>query len=210
MGDLNKSWIEWGVASKAIAGQRESGDVLFAKVYPDEVLLAVIDGLGHGDGAVLAARKALATLERSDGVWPISLVQRCHEELRSTRGVVMSLAMFRRSDDSMTWLGVGNVEGFLLHRNTALAHGQEALLLRGGVIGDRLPTLSTSTLRVGHGDVLIFATDGIRPGFTEHINGEEVPQRMAEKILDQYGRDTDDALVLVARYLHGKETAPPR
>ena len=210
MGDLNKPLIQWGVDSKAIAGQRESGDLHLAKVYPNEALVAVIDGLGHGDGAALAAKTALRTLENSDGMWPISMVQRCHEELRSTRGVVMSLAMFRGSDDSMTWLGVGNVEAILLHRGSRVASGPETLLLRPGVIGDRLPTLAASTLHVGYGDTLILATDGIRPGYAEHVNGDEVPQHMADKILDQYGLDTDDSLVLVARYLHGKETGAPR
>ena len=111
--------------------------------------MAVVDGLGHGEGAAAAAKLAIATLEKGHGESPIALIQRCHEELRSTRGVVMSLAMFHSNDNTMTWLGVGNVEGFLLHRNAHVVPGQEALLLRAGVVGDHLPRLSASIIEVG-------------------------------------------------------------
>jgi len=122
----------------------------------------------------------------------------------------MSLALFHGSDDTVTWLGVGNVEGFLLHRDAHGVPGHEALLLRAGIVGDRLPRLSASVLQVGYGDVLIFATDGIRPGFTDNVNLEESPQQIADRILTQYGLETDDALVLAARYLHGKGIATAR
>ena len=90
---------------------------------------------------------------------------------------------------------------------TAQVHApprQESLLLRPGVLGDRLPRLSASVIPVSAGDVLIFATDGLREGFAAHSNLRDSPQQIADRILDQYGRETDDALVLVARYLHGK------
>ena len=54
---------------------------------------------------------------------------------------------------------------------------------------------------VAPGDILIFATDGIRSDFSEGLTGSEVPQRTADRILAQYGKHTDDALVLVARYV---------
>ena len=122
----------------------------------------------------------------------------------------MSLALFHGNEDTVTWLGVGNVEGFLLHRDAHGVPGHEALLLRAGIVGDRLPRLSASVLQVGYGDVLIFATDGIRPGFTDNVNLEESPQQIADRILTQYGLETDDALVLAARYLHGKGIATAR
>jgi serine/threonine protein phosphatase PrpC len=210
MGTLNQSLIEWGVAGRALPGQKESGDHHLVKVRPTEALVAVVDGLGHGEGAAAAAKLAIAILKKGDGESPIALIQRCHEELRSTRGVVMSLAMFHSNDNTMTWLGVGNVEGFLLHRNAHVVLGQEALLLRSGVVGDHLPRLSASIIEVGPGDLLIFATDGIRPGFADNVNLQEAPQQTAHRILTQYGQETDDALVLVVRYLQGQEITKTR
>src|SRR5438552_424629 len=57
--------------------------------------------------------------------------------------------------------------------------------------------------RVARGDLLIFATDGIRGGFTEGLPTDATPQQLADEILARYGKGTDDALVLVARYAGG-------
>ncbi len=210
MGAVKPGLIESGVAARAIASQQESGDFHLVKARDKEALVAVGDGLGHGAGAVTAAHAALRALAECDGESPIAMMERCHEQLRSTRGVVMSLALFRGSDNTMTWLGVGNVEGYLLRREARVVPGHESLLLRPGVVGDSLPRLSASVLQIGFGDTLIFATDGIRPGFADNVNLEDSPQQIANHILAQYGRETDDALVLVARYLNGKRNSSAR
>jgi serine phosphatase RsbU (regulator of sigma subunit) len=169
-------------------------------VGPEYARIAVIDGLGHGEEAAVAARIAVATLEKGRDESPINLIRNCHEALRSTRGVVMSLASFCAADHTMTWLGVGNVEGVLLHRDLHVVPGQEVLLPRPGVVGDYLPRLSASIIQVSAGDLLIFSTDGIRAGFPDNTHTRDPVQQTADRILDQYGRGTDDALVLVARY----------
>ena len=169
--------IEWGVASQTLSGQGTSGDLHWVKLLPEEALVAVVDGLGHGEEAASAAQIALDTLERHAGESLIALVNHCHEALRQTRGVVMSLASFSARDSTMTWLGVGNVEGYLLHPNAPAFPGQESLLVRGGLVGDHLPRLAASNLQVTKGDLLILATDGVRPDFTANIILTEPPSR---------------------------------
>ena len=131
----------------------------------------------------------------------VSLLKRCHERLRSTRGVVISLAAFNAVDETMTWIGVGNVEGILLQADPAVNPGYEYLTLRSGVVGTRLPLLQAAIVHVKRGDTLIFATDGIRTEFAQGRALGAGPQQMADGILAQYAKGTDDALVLVARYV---------
>lgn len=50
----------------------------------------------------------------------------------------------------------------------------------------------------------------LREGFAAHLRRQDSPQEIADWILSEYRRDTDDALVLVARYLHGKANASTR
>jgi len=121
--------------------------------------------------------------------------------LRSTRGVVISLAAFNAVDETMTWVGVGNVEGVLLRADPTVDPGNESLLLRSGVVGSRLPLLHASIVPVMRGDTLIFATDGIRSEFAQRLALGDGPQQLADRILAQYAKGTDDALVLVARYV---------
>lgn len=196
----SKTSIAWSVASRTLPGEVESGDSCLVTSGSDRTLVAVVDGLGHGPEAAAAARTALAVLA-SPGAEPIvSLVQRCHDACRSTRGVAMSLALVSTRDDTVTWSGVGNIEGILLRADAKAHPPREWLLLRSGIVGYSLPTLEPSTLPITPGDMLIFATDGILSRFAEGLTLSESPQETADRILAQFGKRTDDALVLAARY----------
>src|SRR5881397_1491503 len=135
--------IEWGVASLALPGEAESGDRHLVKPVGTGVLVAVVDGLGHGAEAASAAKAAVAALERHATESPAPLLERCHRALKGTRGAVMSVAVFTRPDRSMTWVGVGNVEGLLLYGDGAARSGaaRASLVTRGGIVGSELPRL---------------------------------------------------------------------
>ncbi|MFN2269354.1 MAG: SpoIIE family protein phosphatase [Anaerolineae bacterium] len=194
-------FIECGVALRQFSGQDESGDGYLVESHPDGVLIAVVDGLGHGPQAAEVTKVAVAALEGHADKSVDFLFKRCHRELAGTRGVVMSLASFSLCNGTMTWAGVGNVTGLLLRADSQAERTRETLLPRGGVVGYRLPSLYPVVIFVALGDVLIFATDGLRSGFTEDVPLNDAPQQIAEHILEHYGRGTDDALVLVARYV---------
>jgi negative regulator of sigma-B (phosphoserine phosphatase) len=191
--------VDWALAERPHPDGAESGDRHVVQPFASGVLLAVLDGLGHGEPAGAAARLAAAILaEHAEE--PLSLlVERCHTSLAHTRGVVMSLASVSTVDHTMSWLGVGNVGAVLLRRDPAAKPAQEHLLLRPGVVGQKLPVLQPALLRVEPGDTLVLATDGIRSGFTAALTPGRSPRELADGILARHGRDDDDALVLVAR-----------
>jgi len=194
--------IEYGVAALALAGEAESGDLHLVKPVGTGVLVSVVDGLGHGAEAAAAARAAVGALGPHAEESVLSLVQRCHQALAGTRGVAMSLA-FLRADGSMTWLGVGNVEGRLFHTDPAARPARASLVTRGGIVGSQLPQLRAEVIAVAPGDILILATDGINNGFADGLAADAPPQQLADHILARYSKGTDDALVLVARYAAG-------
>ena len=196
--------LDWGVASLPIPGQAGSGDGHLVHVAPWGVLVAVVDGVGHGSEAATATRIALEVLEHNAQEPLPSLLGRCHERLRRTRGVALSMSAFRPAEDAMTWLGVGNVTGVLVRAASAAAPRVESLVSRAGLVGDQLPQVSASTTPVAPGDTLIFATDGIRSDFADSQSLlSHAPREIAERVLARHGKGTDDALVLVARYLGG-------
>ena len=192
--------IQWAVAARPFPGETVSGDLHAVIPFPDGVLVVVIDGLGHGHSAAVAARTACAALDGHAHEQPESLVGRCHEGSRKTRGVVMSIASFNAPNATMTWIGVGNVAG-MLFRSDATRQRDEGLITRGGVVGYQIPALRETEIPVNRGDTLILATDGIGGGFTEHLTPGDPPQQVADRILEEHGKSTDDALVMVARYL---------
>ena len=197
-------FLEWGVAARPLRGGTLSGDAAVVKFARDLALVATCDGLGHGAAAADAATAAAAVLEEFEGEDVVSLMRQCDAALRSTRGAAISVAVFSASAAAMTWLGVGNVEGRLL-RGTVAAPGKgESLILDPGIVGDGVAWLHTMTVPVARGDTLIFATDGVEASFADSLVPVGAPQDIADRILAEHGRPTDDALVLVARYLGGQ------
>jgi negative regulator of sigma-B (phosphoserine phosphatase) len=201
--------VECGVASRPLRGEVESGDLYAVIARPTGALIAVVDGLGHGYDAAVAARTAIVTLTAQAHQPVAVLVKSCHQALIKTRGVAMCIASLEWRAETMTWASVGNVAAVLLRSDRAGRLEREHIFMRNGVVGHRLPPLRVMTLGIKVGDLLILATDGLRDGFHSNVNINERPQDSADRILAEYGKATDDALVLVARW-NGPPTARER
>jgi len=192
--------MSWGVAEAPFPNERESGDQYVFQPSAGGILIAAIDGTGHGTEAAAAAKIAAHTLQAFAVESPIALVLRCHEQLRLTRGAIMTLAFAHLADHTLTWLAVGNVEAVLFHTGR-VDRTSERVLLRAGVVGYRLPALRTDVIPLETFDTLVMATDGINPDFADDLALEGSPQQIADSILAKHRRETDDALVVVAQYL---------
>src|SRR5437868_13700367 len=91
--------LSWGVSASTRAGEEESGDLHLVMTSGVSALAAAVDGVGHGPEAAVAARRAITTLQQSNGAELVDLVRSCHEELKGTRGAVMSVASFDGRED---------------------------------------------------------------------------------------------------------------
>jgi phosphoserine phosphatase RsbX len=196
---IKPPFVEFGVSNFALPGEGTSGDCHVLHASPDGFLVAAIDGIGHGEEAAGAAKIAASILENGVEEPIISLVEECHRALRSTRGVVLSVASVDLTHGMMTWLGVGNVVGALARVVPRGSNYPEMLLLRGGVVGAQLPALQAQVLPVSEGDTLFFSTDGVKGHFVETVSARENPQRAADRIMQKFHTATDDAMVLVVR-----------
>jgi negative regulator of sigma-B (phosphoserine phosphatase) len=194
---LSEACVEWAAARAVAPGHRDSGDEFCIRLFEHRTMIAVLDGLGHGPAAATVAKEGLRLLEQAQSPDVVRLVHECHEGLRGSRGVVMSLAMVDSHENTMTWIGVGNVCGTL---HCARSSARKTLLLRGGLIGNALPRLQASVVPVVEGDMLIFTTDGVNPGIEDRLLHGQSLQAIAERILARNRSGRDDALALVARY----------
>lgn len=194
---MNATTLEWGVASLPFPGESESGDRCVVEAFDGGAMAAVIDALGHGPEAALAAGVAAKVLERHAREKPGALLHRCHEQMGNTRGAAISAASFDWPRRLMTWLGIGNVMGVLVHADAHVNPRVQQMVVHGGVVGYKLPDVQPLVMQVAPGDMLILATDGVRSDFTEILPAALNPQRLADRILKDYAIRSDDALVLV-------------
>ncbi len=202
----DKMELEWSVAQRAMPGENLSGDGHLVVTTPTGWLLAVIDGLGHGPEAATAAKSFIEVIAQHSEEEPVKLIRLSHEALKSTRGGVGAVVTIDSRRRLLCWLGVGNVEGLVLHAD-ATKPATEYITTRGGIIGYRLPELQPSFLQVKQSDMLVLTTDGVKNGFTQSIPQGRSAEQVAAYILDRYAKATDDALVLVARWRFSKESS---
>lgn len=189
----------WSMARLPKKGESICGDHFLVIKKNNRILVAVTDGLGHGIKAKEVSELAISTLEHFEGETVINLVNDCHQKLRSTRGVVMSLGIIDCTEHTLTWLGIGNVEGVLLRAQNDL--GMENIILRGGVVGYQLPSLKASLVPVSSGDTLIFATDGVEREFLSKLRVDDTPLETVKNIAGKYFKELDDALILALEYI---------
>jgi phosphoserine phosphatase RsbX len=193
--------FEWGVATRCRRGEATTGDLAVLARLPKGALVAAIDGVGHGGEAARAALKAGEVVRKSPSQDLVVLVERCHDALRDTRGAAISLAFISFSKGAVTWLGVGNVEGRVLSGDPWARRPKASLALGHGVAGHELPRVRTATLDLRVGDVVLLATDGVNDGFGDSLDISGSTQAIADRILADHWRPTDDALVVALRYL---------
>ena len=106
--------LSWRVAGRPRAGEAVSGDIAVVAGTGQRTLVAVIDGLGHGEHAAAAAECARDVLLENVGEPLAPLVVLCHQAMARTRGAAMVVASIEHATSRLSWLGVGNVVGALV------------------------------------------------------------------------------------------------
>ena len=192
--------IEAAFATLPLPGQSESGDLCLIKRLGKGTLLAVVDGLGHGQDAASAAHAAVGALDRYSREPLIDLVRRCHDAMIGLRGVVLGLAYLDPQAATLTWLGVGNVGGVLLRADLGNRPSRVTLVPNAGFIGAEATRPTTRSVPLALGDTVILFSDGIKDGFADSLVLSNTPQQIADFVITRHLKGNDDALVLVARY----------
>jgi hypothetical protein len=204
-------FLRWAVAGRPMPGEKRSGDAATVQTTSSRCVLAVIDGLGHGEEAAIAADMATAIVERNRGEPLIPLLLLAHEHLIESRGVAATMAIVDGETGRLDWLGVGNVNGVVLHADESAKPRTRGVFLHRGVLGYLLPTLHVpEPVQLADGDFLVLATDGVRGDLTAALHPELPIDRLAENILADQATPDDDALVLVARYHDRRNHSPER
>lgn len=188
--------MEIGVVERPFLGEEESGDAYFVRDYADKTLLALIDGLGHGPRATQVSRKAFEYLndhfrdDLSEIMWG------CHRALKKTRGAAVGLILLDSQVDTLTFVGVGNVEVRVVGEKS------HSFVSVRGIVGYNLRKVRPEVVSYQPGDLIVMHTDGLSAKFNlDQYPGlrKKDPQRIAETIFQDHAREHDDATILVGR-----------
>ena len=184
-----------GVVCVPLRGETECGDAWRIVVGRQLVSVLLVDGLGHGPDAAATAAIATNMFRHIANEPPEAALCAMSEAMRGSRGAALSVAVIDHAARSTRFSGVGNVDG----RVIALG-GTEHLTPQNGIVGHTMPTVRSVNVPWPVGARLVMHSDGITtrwrldayPGLiTAH------PALIAGVIYRDFGRDRDDATVLV-------------
>lgn len=190
---------EVGILGRALVTEPVSGDHAAFVRDGDALVLAVVDGIGHGPLAHDASGHAVATFLAHAAASPIAVLDACDRALVGTRGAVMSVARIDEGTGVVEQAGVGNVTMRIERwRSSRILSGSTATL---GTRGPRRKPLAES-VPLDPREVVLMYTDGLTTRVD--LSGEpellhEHPIVIAQRVMAGFARPNDDALVLVAR-----------
>jgi anti-sigma regulatory factor (Ser/Thr protein kinase) len=178
-------------------GEVACGDRWCYQERVEGIMVAGIDGLGHGLGAEQAATEACRVFDAEKHRPPQRLMQILHEALRPTRGAAVTLLEVDWDAGRITSVGVGNVAA-------AMINGTETkrIATDNGIVGhvisrprELVHSCQTDTVVVLHSDGLTASWQADRyPGLMQHHAA-----LIAGVLYRDCKRGRDDSLIVVIR-----------
>lgn len=201
METLIRPILEWHTESAPLPSENVSGDTSHVALTNDGGFAFALDALGHGPEAARVAGVAHEhLLDAAPSESLQELFNQCHRKLLGSRGVALCLARFDVRTDTLTWLSVGNIQAVHIQLDRNGFPYFESLIMRAGVVGDRLPELKVSHTNLRRGDIVVLATDGIEFGWHKEFRPDIAPRDLATALINRHRVTKDDALVTVLRY----------
>jgi anti-sigma regulatory factor (Ser/Thr protein kinase) len=187
----------WGAMTRPASGFEENGDAYIIKRVGDRQLLTMIDGLGHGLGALQAAREAVATIESLAPQSLETIIKSTHEALRPTRGAVLGLAAIDCVTGQIEYAGIGNTDFRVLGGRSPMR-----LISLNGTLGSRLDRVKVFKEQLPKVATIIMSTDGISERWDVDSYPGVLglhPQLLCAAVMRDYSRSNDDATILCGR-----------
>jgi anti-sigma regulatory factor (Ser/Thr protein kinase) len=193
-GPADQDW-----AGVSVGVMEVCGDGWAVAEVPGGLAVAVVDGLGHGTKASVAAEAALDAFA-ADPADLDRLVRRTNEAMRATRGGAMTACLLEPGRGELHYFAVGNVSGRVLTGTE-----ERGLVFFAGTFGLRLNPPRTRVLSQPWlpGARLVLWTDGLnsrldlgaRPDLLDRD-----PAVAAAVLHRDHTRERDDATVVVIRH----------
>jgi anti-sigma regulatory factor (Ser/Thr protein kinase) len=197
--DAAQPALRTGPAGVVIAkpGESASGDGWTSRSDPGGVTLLVVDGLGHGTEAAVAANAAVSEFQNSSTEPPADILAAVHRAMRHTRGGAVAVARIEWESETVTFAGLGNIAGAII----SMTGETRRLVSHNGIAGHNARRVQSFDYPCPDG-VLIMHSDGVGTRWSmDDYPGlvNKHPMLIAGVLYRDYTRGRDDAAIVVAR-----------
>lgn len=188
--------LDVGAYARAAEGHQVGGDRALVLLGDQYYLLAIVDVLGHGPEAHQLATRIESFLRENLNDSPLTLISKLHQQLRGSRGAVVSLARFDMATCDVCYVGIGNAVARILGPR------HHHLLTKEGVLGHTLRSPREEHLHLSERDLLLIYSDGVSSHFepTDYRQIYYDPADIvAREVIRRYGKPHDDASCIAMR-----------
>jgi anti-sigma regulatory factor (Ser/Thr protein kinase) len=189
--------LELGMISRALRGEPECGDTWSLAERSGDCALLVVDGLGHGAPAALAAGAAAAAFSEQPFASPEETLRTLHRRLAGTRGAAAACALVGADGARLHYAGAGNIAGRLIE-----GEAQKGLLSYSGTLGLTLARVKQLEYPFPPRSLLVMHSDGLSARWSLAAYPELATRHaavIAAVLYRDHARDNDDATVTVLR-----------
>ena len=186
-----------GVVCRASDGEEECGDAWAVDVTAGCMTALLVDGLGHGPEAAVAALAAISVFRDAPADAPELILGSMHAALHDTRGAALSVTLVDRVRGTARFCGVGNVDG-----RVTTPDSNRHLIPQSGIVGHTMPHAVAAEVPWPADARLVMNSDGISSRWqAENYPGllARHPALLAGVLFRDCARKRDDATVLVLR-----------
>lgn len=178
-------------------GETENGDAFLIDASEDNILVALLDGLGHGPEAHEASDMGIGIIRQCSSEPLDAIMQKVHAGINGTRGCAAAIFRLDIRGLGFEFAGIGNIRSKMFPRS------EMSLYSRAGIVGKgRLPRVHVEKADWPEGSTLVMHSDGIA-GWSHPETMERVRSRQAATgchfLLKNFGYDHDDATVCIIK-----------
>lgn len=182
--------------SVPMAGETACGDAWASHEDAEGRTVFVVDGLGHGTDAAVAANEAITQFRRAQQASPVDILQRVHAGIRHTRGGAAAVARIQWASATISFAGVGNIAGTFVPRVGAARR----MVSHNGIVGHNARKIQAFDYPCGPGR-LVMHSDGLGTSWSlDRYPGllRAHPLLLAAVLYRDHARGRDDTTVVVA------------
>lgn len=187
--------LRFGVTQHSLHDDPACGDVWSLAIEGQRISALVIDGLGHGEDAEVAARAGETAFAQQPFDSPEHLLEEMHHAMRGTRGGAAAVAQFDAGSNGLRFVGIGNIGATLIDEEKS-----RGLASHPGIVGLQFRKAQGFDHSQAGGQLLVMYSDGLQsrwnlrdyPGLIYRH-----PAVIAAVLHRDFCRGRDDVTVLV-------------
>jgi len=199
--------FEFSASSVPYPGEKACGDAWAARSSSHSETFLLVDGLGHGEYAEIAAREAVRIFhqchgdhyngDHHHGAKPSEIIGLMHSALRSTRGAAVAIARIEPLQQRVVFAGIGNISALILVDDVS-----RNMVSLNGIVGHQIHKVQEFSYPWTAHSLLVMHSDGLntRWDLKSYLGlSQRSPGVIGGVLYRDFQRHRDDTTVLVAR-----------